>query len=203
MQSTSEPSAMTGLPDPQRAVHAVGIPATPRSILKPFCSRMPVRYFVVSYSWKPSSAKLNTVSFIFWMFSPIASTSMPTFCLYCVSCGLAVGADAAGGVCGACAPSEMVAMTAADTVTNFTMRINISWLARLKPSRSVSTPDLTCLLRLFGGRILDAELLEVILVLARVVVVLLHLRPVFLHPLLVQPDRRRVRWTDQRHVLRG
>jgi len=60
MQSTSEPSAITGFPDPQRAVHAVGIPATPRSILKPFCSRMPVRYLVVSYSWKPSSAKLNT-----------------------------------------------------------------------------------------------------------------------------------------------
>jgi hypothetical protein len=30
--SMSEPSAMTGLPDPNRAVHAVGIPATPRSL---------------------------------------------------------------------------------------------------------------------------------------------------------------------------
>ena len=78
----SEPSAITGLPDPQRRAHAVGMPATPRSILKPFFSRMPVRYFDVSNSWKPSSAKLKTVSFIFWMFSPIASTSMPTFRLY-------------------------------------------------------------------------------------------------------------------------
>ena len=46
----SEPSAITGLPDPQVATHAVGIPATPRSILKPFFSRMAVRYFDVSNS---------------------------------------------------------------------------------------------------------------------------------------------------------
>ena len=32
MPSMSEPSAMTGLPDPQVAVQAVGMPATPRSM---------------------------------------------------------------------------------------------------------------------------------------------------------------------------
>ena len=74
----SEPSAITGLPDPQRATNAVGMPATPSCTVKPFCFRMPTRYFEVSNSWKPGSAKLNTMSFIFWMFSPIASTSMPT-----------------------------------------------------------------------------------------------------------------------------
>ena len=55
---------MTGLPEPQVATHAVGMPATPRSTLKPCVSRMPVRYFDVSTSWKPSSPKLNTVSTI-------------------------------------------------------------------------------------------------------------------------------------------
>ena len=43
MPSMSEPSAITGFPDPQRATHAVGIPETPRSTLKPFFSSTPVR----------------------------------------------------------------------------------------------------------------------------------------------------------------
>ncbi len=50
ISSISEPSEITGLPEPQVATHAVGIPATPRSILKPSFSRMPVRYFEVSNS---------------------------------------------------------------------------------------------------------------------------------------------------------
>ncbi len=58
----SEPSEITGLPSPQVATQAVGIPATPRSTLKPSFSRMPVRYFEVSNSWKPSSPKLKTLS---------------------------------------------------------------------------------------------------------------------------------------------
>ena len=58
----SEPSEITGLPYPQVATQAVGMPATPRSILKPSFSRMPVRYFEVSNSWKPSSPKLKTLS---------------------------------------------------------------------------------------------------------------------------------------------
>ena len=36
---------MTGLPDPQLAIHAVGMPARFSWIVKPFCLRMPVRYF--------------------------------------------------------------------------------------------------------------------------------------------------------------
>ncbi len=39
----SEPSAITGLPLPQVATHAVGMPATPRFTAKPFFSRIPVR----------------------------------------------------------------------------------------------------------------------------------------------------------------
>ena len=50
MQSISDPSAITGLPDPQVAIHAVGIPAMPRSILKPSFSRIPVKYADVSIS---------------------------------------------------------------------------------------------------------------------------------------------------------
>jgi hypothetical protein len=60
MSSMSEPRAITGLPLPHVAIHAVGMPANPRSILKPFFSRMPVKYFDVSNSWNPSSPKLNT-----------------------------------------------------------------------------------------------------------------------------------------------
>ncbi len=57
MSSISEPSEITGLPEPQVATHAVGIPAMPRSIWKPSFSRMPVRYFDVSNSWKPKLAE--------------------------------------------------------------------------------------------------------------------------------------------------
>ena len=39
----SDPSAITGLPLPQVATHAVGMPATPRRIAKPFFSSMAVR----------------------------------------------------------------------------------------------------------------------------------------------------------------
>jgi len=60
MSSMSEPNEITGLPEPQRATNAVGMPATPRSTLKPFCSRMPVRYFEVSTSCMPSSPKEKT-----------------------------------------------------------------------------------------------------------------------------------------------
>ena len=60
MQSMSEPSARIGLPDPQLAIHAVGMPAIPSCTVKPFFFRIPVRYFDVSISWNPSSPKLNT-----------------------------------------------------------------------------------------------------------------------------------------------
>ncbi len=76
MQSTSDPSAITGLPEPNFATQAVGIPATPRSTVKPFCSRMPVRYFDVSNSWNPSSPKLKTMSVIRWPRSNIGCDLM-------------------------------------------------------------------------------------------------------------------------------
>jgi hypothetical protein len=64
MSSMSEPSEITGLPDPHVATHAVGTPAMPRVTLNPFFSRIPVRYFDVSSSCMPSSPKLNTWSTI-------------------------------------------------------------------------------------------------------------------------------------------
>src|SRR6185503_12650654 len=64
MSSTSEPSEIIGLPEPHVATHAVGTPANPCCTLKPFFSRMPVRYFVVSSSCMPSSPKLYTMSTI-------------------------------------------------------------------------------------------------------------------------------------------
>ena len=60
MPSMSEPIAITGLPLPQLAIHAVGTPDRSRWMAKPFFSRMPVRYFDVSNSWNPSSPKLKT-----------------------------------------------------------------------------------------------------------------------------------------------
>ena len=78
MSSMSEPRAITGLPLPHVATHAVGIPANPRSILKPFFSRMPVRYFDVSNSWNPSSPKLKTWSTICCVATFIVSMSAAT-----------------------------------------------------------------------------------------------------------------------------
>ena len=54
----SLPSAITGFPEPHVATQPVGMPAMFRSMRKPSFSRMPVRYFDVSNSWKPSSPKL-------------------------------------------------------------------------------------------------------------------------------------------------
>src|SRR5580692_1055134 len=64
ISSISLPREITGLPDPQDATHAVGMPATPCSTLKPSFSRMPERYFEVSNSCIPSSPKLKTLSTI-------------------------------------------------------------------------------------------------------------------------------------------
>src|SRR6185503_3610464 len=58
--SMSDPREMTGLPLPQRATQAVGMPATPRCTVNPFCSRMPARYFDVSVSCMPSSPNEKT-----------------------------------------------------------------------------------------------------------------------------------------------
>ena len=59
MQSTSVMKPITGLPEPQVATQAVGMPATPRSTLKPFFSSIAVTYRDVSISWNPSSLKLK------------------------------------------------------------------------------------------------------------------------------------------------
>src|SRR5262245_64813462 len=75
MPSMSEPSAITGLPLPQVAVQAVGMPAIPRFTVKPFRSRMDVRYFDVSTSWNPSSPKLKTESTMTWICLAMPSTA--------------------------------------------------------------------------------------------------------------------------------
>src|SRR5260221_12147689 len=74
MQSRALPRAMTGLPLPQRAIQAVGMPAMPFSTLNPFLARMVVIYLDVSTSWKPSSPKLKTMSTISWTFFSLAAT---------------------------------------------------------------------------------------------------------------------------------
>jgi len=53
--SSSLPNAIKGPPSPQVAVQAVGMPATPLVILKPFLAKMEVRYSPVRNSWKPGS----------------------------------------------------------------------------------------------------------------------------------------------------
>ena len=102
---------MTGLPVPHVAIQAVGMPARLRSILKPFFSRMPVRYFVVSNSWKPGSAKLKTMSFMRCRSSFWPSTSRTTSRLFCSSFGFggAAGRAACAGAAGCCAASDAVA----------------------------------------------------------------------------------------------
>src|SRR5689334_11029462 len=186
MQSTSEPSAITGLPDPQRAVHAVGIPATPSCTVNPFCRRIAVRNFVVSNSWNPSSPKLKTESFHFWMFSCIPSTSRPAFCLYWSASGDEapvatgpVGAASAAG-CRCCAPTDAVAIASTpQRVTHrFIARIRDGLKAVLYRDQPTDPPGLLRLRfrrGLLRRRILDPELIEIVLVLRRVVVVLPHL----------------------------
>src|SRR3990170_1815097 len=61
---------------------------TPRSTLKPFSSRMPVRYFTVSNSWKPGSAKEKTISTISWIFFAMPSISLAASALSRSSCGV-------------------------------------------------------------------------------------------------------------------
>ena len=55
----SDPSASTGLPLPQLATNAVGIPTMPSSTVKPFFLSSSTRYRCVSTSWNPSSPKLK------------------------------------------------------------------------------------------------------------------------------------------------
>ena len=92
----SEPKAITGWPDPHRATHAVGMPATPSCTVKPFSRSSRPRYFCVSTSWKPISPKLNTMSFICWPRSNIAgdetSESSSAFSFATLGSTLAAGA---------------------------------------------------------------------------------------------------------------
>jgi hypothetical protein len=76
MPSMSDPSAITGLPEPHLATHAVGMPATPRCTVKPNFSSCAVRYRDVSNSWKPSSPKLKTESTISCASLDISSTPL-------------------------------------------------------------------------------------------------------------------------------
>ena len=105
---------------PHVATHAVGMPDWPRSTVKPFFSRMPVRYFEVSTSWKPSSPKLNTESTI-----SCASLARPSTCsvtprLSAIRVALSAppgGGAAAGLAAGACA-SAVAALSAAAAIVN-------------------------------------------------------------------------------------
>src|SRR6185436_11987994 len=109
MSSMSEPMAITGLPEPQVANHAVGTPAYERSILKPFFSSSTVRYFDVSNSWKPSSAKLNTWSTICCVWTRIASTSAAASFFSSSTRGGPGGVGAVG--CGGAPPRPRCALT--------------------------------------------------------------------------------------------
>ena len=87
------------------------MPATPSWIVKPFCFRMPVRYFDVSNSWKPSSAKLNTMSFIFWMFSPHRVDFQADVALVLIELRVRGAAAAARAGCGGGCCGERVSET--------------------------------------------------------------------------------------------
>src|SRR5688572_16203078 len=116
MPSISDPSEMTGLPDPQVAIHAVGIPEIPSSIVNPCWRRIFVRYLDVSISWNPSSPKLKTESTIFWVKSCRSSTPAapsvfrtPSRASAFGSTGRAAAAGASGaGAAGCCARACMM-----------------------------------------------------------------------------------------------
>src|SRR6266508_3742708 len=164
MQSMSEPSAITGLPDPQLAMNAVGMPAMPSCTVKPFFFKMSVRYFDVSNSWNPSSAKLNTWSFMRARSSRMLSTSRPTSRLYCPSFGFAGGAagfaaDCGGdaGVCGAGEALRETVTTTANTIVNGrNVRINTSPGPRLQPNPQAN-PESRLPAQILVARVSSAE----------------------------------------------
>ena len=85
-----------------------------------------MRYFDVSNSWNPGSAKLNTMSFIFWMFSPIASTSRPTSRLNWSVRGFEGAAGAAGAGCCAAGSETVNAIAAPINSSKRDLRIKAS-----------------------------------------------------------------------------
>src|SRR5215207_8525810 len=151
MPSMSEPSAMTGLPDPHVAIHAVGMPATPRSTLKPFFSRIPVRYLDVSTSWKPSSPKLNTMSTICCVSVASPSTPLAASVLSAASRGSSSGGadgrgrvvsadcdDLLGDLAGACALAPPAAST--ESIAAVTaVATGLGTLERLRDIRNSET----------------------------------------------------------------
>src|SRR5918993_402180 len=133
MPSMSLPRAITGLPDPQVAMKAVGMPATPSSTVKPFLRRMSTTYRCVSVSWNPSSPKLKIESTICWVCSFIFSTSAAASSLSRVVRASSDGM-ASGGACGddSCANGRDTAL-AANTTAPKTLRFTShpSGLAKL------------------------------------------------------------------------
>src|SRR5688572_17879591 len=179
----SEPNAITGLPDPQVATHAVGMPDCPRVTLKPNFSSCAVRYRDVSTSCMPSSPKLKTESTISCASLAISSTAR-TASFFCAS-SLALS-------CASEAPATASAITAINT-----RFIHAPRIGRLKAAA-------TSLLLRRGGRphrrVLNAQLIEIRRELGRVVIELAHLLAVLVEDVLVEMNRgRRVR-LDQRDV---
>src|SRR5262249_9938147 len=121
MSSMSEPREITGLPDPHVATHAVGTPANPRVTLKPFFSRMPVRYFDVSSSCMPSSPKLKTMSTICCekvdMLSTMRIASFFSAASLASSGGRLTGNVTSGRVSGPCWPPRPCAASGDETTT--------------------------------------------------------------------------------------
>ncbi len=93
------------------------MPDWPRVMVKPFFSRMPVRYFEVSTSWKPSSPKLNTESTASWasLARPSTCSATPRFnAARLASAALGGAGFATGGVCA----SAVAALTTAAATVN-------------------------------------------------------------------------------------
>ena len=109
----SEPSAITGLPDPQVATHAVGMPDCPRVTLKPNFSSCAVRYRDVSTSCMPSSPKLKTESTISCASLAISSTARTASFFWPSS--LAVGSCAATGAI----PKDNASVTITNALPRF------------------------------------------------------------------------------------
>jgi hypothetical protein len=135
----SEPSAITGLPDPHVATQAVGIPDWPRVTLKPNFSSCPVRYFEVSTSCMPSSPKLNTESTISCASLASSSTPLTASCFCAVSRGLS-GAGASAGAA-ACAQAGVVVSVSASTSAAYVSRV-MRVPSAIARTRQPQTPSL-------------------------------------------------------------
>src|SRR5918995_404813 len=139
----------------------------------------------------PSSPKLKTESTISCASLAISSTPLTASFLYSASFALSCCCAATGAVLRANAIA-----TATKAITRFILVPFIAWLAQAV-AKAASLRDRP------HRPVIDAQLVEIRLVLGRIVVILPHFLAVLVEDCLVEMDRRRGFLGDEQDVLQG